>query len=88
MLADAVASPRFRTALVSAFAGLAMALVLAGIYGLMSYTVSLRTAELGLRIALGARARDIALLVLLRALRVTGWGLFGGAALALGRPRG
>jgi predicted permease len=87
MLSDSMASPRFRTALMAAFAAIAMALVLAGVYGLMSYTVALRSSELGLRMALGAHARDIGVLVMRRALGVTGWGLLAGAVLAFAAHR-
>jgi len=87
MLADSIASPRFRTALIGVFAGIAMALVLAGVYGLMSYTVALRSSELGLRMALGARSADIARLVLTRALAVAAWGLSAGVVLAIAAHR-
>ena len=83
MLAASVASPRFRTVLLAVFAAIALALVLAGVYGLMSYTVELRSSELGLRMALGAQARDVGLLVLRRAFEIAAWGLGVGALLAL-----
>ena len=61
---DSIAAPRFRMALVSSFATLALMLAVAGMYAVMSYVTSQRTAELGLRVALGASAGDVARLVL------------------------
>ena len=59
-----VAEPRFRTLLLSIFAGVSLALAAVGLYGVMAFSVSQRRAELGLRMALGANPSDVLRLVL------------------------
>jgi putative ABC transport system permease protein len=84
---DSIAAPRFRTALVASFAALALMLAVAGMYAVMSYVTSQRTAELGLRVALGASTGDVARLVLGGAARLVALGVVLGLALALGTSR-
>jgi putative ABC transport system permease protein len=77
LLSNSVSPRRFSTALLGIFAALALAAV--GIYGVLSYAVSLRTNEIGIRIALGAQPRDIWNLIVGRGARLA----FAGIALGL-----
>jgi predicted permease len=79
-IADAsIATPRFAFSLVGLFAGLAIVLAAIGTYGVISYSVSQRLPEFGLRLALGAPPRDVLRMVLAQAVRLA----LSGAALGL-----
>lgn len=92
LLWEAVARPRFLAVILSCFAGLALLLAAVGIYGVMSHTVSQRTHEIGLRVALGAQPRAVALMVLRQASMLVVTGVAIGIAVsvaievALGKP--
>ncbi len=86
-LSQAVGTPRLSAFLLAGFGGTALLLAAIGIYGVISFSVTRRTREIGLRIALGARAGDVTLMVVRQALTLTSIGVaIGiGGALALTR---
>jgi predicted permease len=84
---ELTARSRFGTLLLTIFAGLALILAAIGIYGVMSYSVTQRTHELGIRIALGAKTFDVLKLILGRGLALTLVGIVIGLAASLALTR-
>jgi putative ABC transport system permease protein len=80
VLEQALARPRFSMFLLTIFAGVAMILAAVGIYGVMSYAVTQRTHEIGIRMALGAQAADVLREVLGQGLIITALGVLAGLA--------
>jgi putative ABC transport system permease protein len=87
VVSASVAQRRFQAALLLLFAGVALALALVGVYGVISYAVAQRTPEIGLRLALGAQRQNILGLTMARALRPILAGLAIGVAGALAAAR-
>ena len=83
MMDDSLAPSRFRSVLMGAFGLFAMALAALGVYGVMAYNLSRRTAEIGIRMALGARPAQVLGLVIQQALRLSVFGVVIGLAAAL-----
>ncbi|MBV9611003.1 MAG: ABC transporter permease [Acidobacteriaceae bacterium] len=81
-IAELLQAPRFRTALVTTFAATALLLALSGIYGTMSYLISQRNREIGIRMAVGATRQQILSLMMKRALGWTASGLLAGLCLS------
>ena len=87
LLAEHVATPKFRAWLLSLFAGVALCLAMAGVYGVMAYVAGHRSKEIGLRMALGANARSVVWLMLGRGLTLTVLGLTAGVLGAIASTR-
>ena len=80
-------SRRFNLILIGFFAGIALLLATAGVFGVMAYSVSRRTRELGVRVALGARSRDVVAMVLRQGFRTVLIGIIVGVAGSLAVTR-
>jgi putative ABC transport system permease protein len=86
-ISESVLQPRLLTTLLSVFAGLGLVLAAVGVYAMMSYSVSQRRGEIGIRIALGAMKADILRLVVGQAALLVGVSLAIGLTAALGATR-
>lgn len=87
VLATSIGARRFNLLLLGLFSGVAVLLAVTGVYAVMAYSVMRRQQEIGIRIALGAQARDIVRLVLGRGVRLVVIGVIVGTAGAVGSTR-
>jgi predicted permease len=87
LLDDSMAQPRFSVFLLGAFGALALLLASIGMYGVISYSVLLRTQEIGIRMALGAQRRKVFGMVLGQGAQLAGLGIAIGLVVALGVTR-
>jgi predicted permease len=87
LVSENVAAPRFRSLLFAIFAGLAVCLAMAGVYGVMAYAVGQRSSEIGLRMALGASTGSVLRLILRQGLALAVIGLVLGLIAAVAGTR-
>jgi putative ABC transport system permease protein len=87
VIASTTAPRRFNTSLMAIFAAVALTLAAVGIYSVISYSVTQRTQELGIRMALGARSGDVIRLVVKQGMKLVFFGIVAGACAALAAGR-
>ena len=82
MVGESIATERFRSVLISSFAGVGLLLAMLGVYGTMAYSVAQRRFEIGVRMAFGAERRSILRMILVHAAKLACWGIMLGLALS------
>jgi putative ABC transport system permease protein len=87
VVADSMTLRRFTLSLLGIFAAIALILASVGLYGVLSYSVTQRSHEIGIRMALGARGADVLALVVKQGMRLTGLGIGIGLVGAFGLTR-
>ena len=87
LLWDSVSDAAFRARLLGGFAAVALALAVVGLYGILAYSVTQRTREMGIRLALGARSREVFGMIVRRGMWMVGAGIALGIPAALGATR-
>jgi putative ABC transport system permease protein len=87
IVAESMATRRFTLVLLGLFAGTALVLAIVGLYGAVSYVVTQRQREIGVRVALGATAREITRLVLRLGMTPAALGVVGGVVMSVGLVR-
>jgi ABC-type antimicrobial peptide transport system permease subunit len=87
LLARSLATSTFRGRLLAAFALIALLLAVVGLYGVLAYTVTQRTREIGVRIALGARGNEVLALIVRRGMRLVTLGIVLGVLGSMGAVR-
>jgi ABC-type antimicrobial peptide transport system permease subunit len=87
MVGESIAAERFRSALISSFAGVGLLLAMLGVYGTMAYSVAQRTFEIGVRMAFGAEKTKILRMILWHAAKLACYGVALGLVLSLALTR-
>jgi len=87
VFAESIARPRLTAVAMSVFAGAALLLAALGVYGIVSYSVSQRSREFGIRVALGAKPSQIVAMVVGQNLRIVAMGLGAGVLAAIPATR-